>query len=83
MAVAKLLEKRQAEVTSGGGNSESDPGDDKDSTASTPPGLPVFQPLLMRFLDYDAPILGMLIAKIWNYFYTGCLVVSKSLEVWN
>ncbi|XP_046669089.1 mediator of RNA polymerase II transcription subunit 12 isoform X4 [Homalodisca vitripennis] len=57
MAVAKLLEKRQAEVTSGAGNGESDTGDDKDSTNSVPTGLPVFQTLLMRFLDYDAPVL--------------------------
>lgn len=58
MAVAKLLEKRQAEVCC----SEPDnPGDDKDSTSSltgAPNGLPVFQPLLMKFLDNDAPVLG-------------------------
>lgn len=58
MAVAKLLEKRQAEVTSGAGNGESDTGDDKDSAASVPSGLPIFQALLMRFLDFDAPVLG-------------------------
>lgn len=60
MAVAKLLEKRQAEVTSGTGNGESDTGDDKDSVASVPTGLPIFQSLLMRFLDFDAPVLGKL-----------------------
>lgn len=53
MGVAKLLEKRQAEA-----NGESDTGDDKDSTASAPTGLPIFQPLLMKFLDFDAPVLG-------------------------
>lgn len=58
MAVAKLLEKRQAEVTSGAGNGESETGDDKDSAASVPSGLPIFQALLMRFLDFDAPVLG-------------------------
>lgn len=57
MAVAKLLEKRQAEVT---GN-ESDASDDKDSVASVPTGLPIFQSLLMKFLDYDAPVIGKLI----------------------
>ncbi|CAG5095064.1 Similar to kto: Mediator of RNA polymerase II transcription subunit 12 (Drosophila melanogaster) [Cotesia congregata] len=53
MAVAKLLEKRQAEVTG-----ESNDNDDKDSICSngTPPSLPIFQPLLMKFLDTDAPI---------------------------
>lgn len=58
MAVAKLLEKRQVEVTSGAGNGESDTSDDKDSAASVPSGLPIFQALLMRFLDFDAPVLG-------------------------
>ena len=53
MAVAKLLEKRQSEVT--GENSDND---DKDSVCSngTPLVLPVFQSLLMRFLDTDAPV---------------------------
>ena len=54
MAVAKLLEKRQSEAS--GENSDSD---DKDSVCSngTPPSLPIFQPLLMKFLDVDAPVL--------------------------
>lgn len=54
MAVAKLLEKRQGEATG-----ETNDNDDKDSVCSngTPPGLPIFQPLLMKFLDSDAPIL--------------------------
>ncbi|XP_015113779.1 mediator of RNA polymerase II transcription subunit 12 isoform X2 [Diachasma alloeum] len=53
MAVAKLLEKRQAEVTG-----ENNDDNDKDSVCSngSPPTLPIFQPLLMKFLDTDAPI---------------------------
>ncbi|XP_057325001.1 mediator of RNA polymerase II transcription subunit 12 [Microplitis mediator] len=53
MAVAKLLEKRQTEVTG-----ENNDNDDKDSVCSNgnPPSLPIFQPLLMKFLDTDAPI---------------------------
>lgn len=61
MAVAKLLEKRQAELT----GTDCDNGDDKESTASTPPGLPIFQNLLMKFLDYDAPVLGKLIVLLF------------------
>ncbi|KAJ9582558.1 hypothetical protein L9F63_003116, partial [Diploptera punctata] len=56
MAVAKLLEKRQSDLMSG----EADAADEKDSVSSangTPTGVPVFQPLLMKFLDNDAPIL--------------------------
>ncbi|KAL6442397.1 hypothetical protein ACFW04_002558 [Cataglyphis niger] len=54
MAVAKLLEKRQSEATG-----ETNDNDDKDSTCSngSPPVLPIFQPLLMKFLDVDAPVL--------------------------
>lgn len=54
MAVAKLLDKRQNEVTG-----ENNDNDDKDSVCSngSPPGLPIFQPLFMKFLDVDAPIL--------------------------
>lgn len=54
MAVAKLLEKRQSEVTG-----ENNDNDDKDSVCSNggPLGLPIFQPLLMKFLDTDAPVL--------------------------
>ncbi|XP_076661232.1 mediator complex subunit kohtalo [Halictus rubicundus] len=54
MAVAKLLEKRQSEVTG-----ETNDNDDKDSVCSNgnPPVLPIFQPLLMKFLDMDAPVL--------------------------
>lgn len=54
MAVAKLLEKRQSEASG-----ENNDNDDKDSVCSngTPPSLPIFQSLLMKFLDTDAPIL--------------------------
>lgn len=54
MAVAKLLEKRQSEVS--GENNEND---DKDSVYSGNGSstLPIFQPLLMKFLDVDAPVL--------------------------
>lgn len=54
MAVAKLLEKRQSEATG-----ETNDNDDKDSTCSngSPPVLPIFQSLLMKFLDMDAPVL--------------------------
>ena len=54
MAVAKLLEKRQSEASG-----ENNDNDDKDSVCSngTPPSLPIFQPLLMKFLDVDAPVL--------------------------
>jgi mediator of RNA polymerase II transcription subunit 12 len=55
MAVAKLLEKRQSEASG-----ESNDSDDKDSVCSNgngPPALPIFQTLLMKFLDVDAPIL--------------------------
>lgn len=59
MAVALLLEKRQANLT--GDNGDNDDNDDKDSVSSgnvTPNSLPVFQGLLLKFLDNDAPILG-------------------------
>lgn len=57
MAVAKLLEKRQNDLVTG----EADGPDEKDSVSSANgvlTGLPVFQTLLMKFLDNDAPILG-------------------------
>lgn len=62
MAVAKLLERRQADLAQA--CEPSDVPDDKDSAASSsggggpPPGLPVFQQLLMHFLDTEAPVLG-------------------------
>uniref|UniRef100_A0A0A9YNL5 Mediator of RNA polymerase II transcription subunit 12 n=1 Tax=Lygus hesperus TaxID=30085 RepID=A0A0A9YNL5_LYGHE len=54
IAVAKLLERRNNQVVQG---QDGDNTDDKDSVTSAVPGLPVFQPLLMKFLDHDAPIL--------------------------
>lgn len=56
MAVAMLLEKRQAHLTGESGDC-----DDKDSISSgnaMQNSLPVFQGLLMKFLDNDAPVLG-------------------------
>lgn len=55
MAVAKLLEKRQSEVS--GENNENDDKDSVYSNGNGPPTLPIFQPLLMKFLDVDAPVL--------------------------
>jgi mediator of RNA polymerase II transcription subunit 12 len=53
MAVAKLLDKRQTEVSS----SESDAMDDKDSDSGHfNCGIPIFQNILMKFLD-TAPVL--------------------------
>ncbi|CAB0013481.1 unnamed protein product [Nesidiocoris tenuis] len=54
IAVAKLLERRNNQVMQG---QDGDNTDDKDSVTSVTTGLPVFQPLLMKFLDHDAPIL--------------------------
>lgn len=63
MAVARLLDKRQAEITGRESDSSVEvapggPSEDKDSIVSTPATLPLFQPLLMHFLDHDAPVLG-------------------------
>lgn len=64
MAVARILDKRQAEITGRESDSSVEivpggPSEDKDSIVSTPATLPLFQPLLMNFLDHDAPVLGM------------------------
>jgi mediator of RNA polymerase II transcription subunit 12 len=60
MAVARLLERRQTDLAQASENN--DVPDEKDSAASSnggpPPGLPMFQGLLMQFLDMEAPILG-------------------------
>lgn len=59
MAVAWLLDKRQQDVSSP--EPDTNASDDKDSVSSLnnqPSGLPIFQNLLMKFLDDDAPILG-------------------------
>lgn len=60
MVVASLLDKRQIDVTSTPADQQSSDKDDKDSLASGAgliDGLPVFQHVLMHFLDHDAPVL--------------------------
>lgn len=63
MAVAWLLDKRQMDVTATPeDNSNGNNNDDKDSVNSGGGcgligGLPVFQSVLMDFLDHDAPVL--------------------------
>ncbi|KAH8373428.1 hypothetical protein KR009_006618 [Drosophila setifemur] len=60
MVVASLLDKRQIDVTSTPADQQSCDKDDKDSLASGAgliEGLPVFQHVLMHFLDHDAPVL--------------------------
>lgn len=62
IVVAILLDKRQCDVTSPADNegSNNNANDDKDSVASGVGligGLPVFQTILMDFLDNDAPVL--------------------------
>lgn len=61
MAVALLLDKRQNEITSSeNDNGQTSNSDDKDSMCSGNGynGVPVFQQILMSFLDNDAPVLG-------------------------
>lgn len=58
MAVAWLLDKRQSEVTAS--DTESSNADDKESIGSgigLYGGVPVFQSILMNFLDKEAPVL--------------------------
>lgn len=55
LAVAALLDRRQSDTNSSG-DQETTPGDDKDSSSSVPGGPPMFQSLLMKFLDNDAPV---------------------------
>lgn len=62
MAVARLLDKRQNEVfslESEGYGQSGNANDDKDSVCSGGQlgGTPIFQQILMSFLDHDAPIL--------------------------
>lgn len=64
MAVAWLLDKRQSEVTASTDNdgmmSSSNPNDDKESIGSANclgGSIPIFQTILMNFLDHDAPII--------------------------
>ena len=59
MAVAWLLEKRQNEITNSN-DSETNVNDDKDSVNSgnnCSNSTPIFQSILMKFLDNDAPVL--------------------------
>lgn len=55
LAVAALLDRRQSD-TNTPGDQEATPGDDKDSNSSVPGGPPMFQSLLMKFLDTEAPV---------------------------
>ncbi|XP_066254151.1 mediator of RNA polymerase II transcription subunit 12 isoform X3 [Euwallacea similis] len=57
LAVAALLDRRQSDTNPTEGQ-EATPGDDKDSNSSVPGGPPMFQSLLMKFLDVDAPLPG-------------------------
>lgn len=88
MAVARLLDKRQAEIT----GRESDlsvevvpggPSEDKDSIVSTPATLPLFQPLLMNFLDHDAPVLGKYLIIINNIIklYFGFINILENTSI--
>lgn len=55
LAVAALLDRRQSD-TNTTTDQEAATGDDKDSNSSVPGGPPMFQSLLMKFLDNDAPV---------------------------
>lgn len=61
--MARLLEKRQTEILNPGTFSapgDNDISDDKDSVTSVPVPFPIFQPILMKYLDHHAPVLGMM-----------------------
>lgn len=81
MAVARLLDKRQAEITGRESDSSVEvvpggPSEDKDSIVSTPATLPLFQPLLMNFLDHDSPVLGIqFIGKLIIVLEFQCLFI--------
>lgn len=51
------IDRRQSD-TNPSESQETTTGDDKDSNSSVPGGPPMFQSLLMKFLDVDAPIPG-------------------------
>lgn len=53
--MAALLDRRQSDATVSS-DQDNGGGDDKDSNASVPGGPPMFQSLLMKFLDNDAPV---------------------------
>lgn len=55
LAVAALLDRRQSDTTANS-DQETTPNDDKDSNCSIPAGPPMFQSLLMKFLDSEAPV---------------------------
>lgn len=55
LAVAALLDRRQSD-TSTNADQETTANDDKDSNCSVPAGPPMYQSLLMKFLDNDAPV---------------------------
>lgn len=58
LAVAALLDRRQSDSSSGNeqeGNNNTGT-EDKDSNCSISGGPPMFQSLLMKFLDTDAPV---------------------------
>lgn len=54
LAVAALLDRRQSDISSS--TDQDTIIDDRDSSSSMPGGPPMFQSLLMKFLDTDAPI---------------------------
>lgn len=55
LAVAALLDRRQND-TNVTADQDANTLDDKDSNNSVPGGPPMFQSLLMNFLDTDAPV---------------------------
>ncbi|KFM81956.1 Mediator of RNA polymerase II transcription subunit 12, partial [Stegodyphus mimosarum] len=59
LVVAKLLEKRQSELTTEkfGEADTADEKDSQDSTSVLPLGLPLYQNLLVNFLDTQAPVI--------------------------
>lgn len=68
MAVALLLDKRQAELTANENEANNNNNtDDKDSVYSGGQmnGSSVFQQILMEFLDNEAPVLGKILFLIF------------------
>ncbi|XP_071052506.1 mediator of RNA polymerase II transcription subunit 12 isoform X3 [Onthophagus taurus] len=55
LAVAALLDRRQNDASSTT-DQDASTTDDKDSNSSVPGGPPMFQSLLMKFLDTEAPV---------------------------
>ncbi|KAH8042864.1 hypothetical protein HPB51_026129 [Rhipicephalus microplus] len=80
LVVARLLEKRQNELNIEKYN-DADLVDEKDSQDSgmAPTGLPIFQSLLVNFLDMEAPVLGLLLsADCYRYARN-----AHKLHVWD